>query len=97
MQLCFLIPGRAHCSMWRRRFRQARASALRFQQRVVPVPVELHQLGATDETLTAERHQVGLRFAPASERAGPLLRTPDIVQLTARFDDTAVHIACDEW
>jgi hypothetical protein len=52
------------------------ARALRFVHRVSPIAVQLHDLGAVDEALSAVGHEVRLGVAPASQRSRPFLRTP---------------------
>ena len=57
---------------------------------LLPRAVELHEFGAMHQTLTAEGHQIRLRITPAGQRRGPLLRPPQIEDLLARRDHTAI-------
>jgi hypothetical protein len=72
---------------------QALAGATRFRRRVVPRAVQLQQLGSPHETLSAERHHVGVRGAPRRHRIGPLLGPPLIEQIVTRAEHAAVDDA----
>jgi len=58
--------------------------------------VQLHDLGAMHQTLTAEGHQLRLRRAPVAQRRRPLLRPAHIEDLLARHDHTAVDDPDDD-
>jgi hypothetical protein len=55
--------------------------------------VQLQQLGSPHETLSAERHHVGVRGAPRRHRIGPLLGPPQIEQIVTRAEHAAVDDA----
>ena len=57
--------------------------------------LELQDLRAVNETLTAIRHEIGLRVAPAGERLRPLLRAPGVEGVAAFEQHDAVDDACD--
>ena len=72
-----------------RRPREALARSVGLLDGVLPVTVQLHDLGAVHEALTAERHQIGLRVAPTTERSGPLRRPAHIEHRLASIDCSA--------
>src|SRR5215468_3794680 len=92
MQLTFLVEGWAN-----RRFDSASRALVGDARGNVhgrrPGSVQLQYLGAMHLTLAAERHQVGLRLAPAGQRDGPLLSAPQIEHVVAHADDGAVQDA----
>ena len=61
----------------------------------LPCAVELTQLGAVEEALPAEMHELWLGLAPGIERRGPLLRPAQVEDLVACRDDRAVRDAHD--
>ncbi len=95
MELRELIVGRARLGLGGR-IGQPLARALRFGQRGLPRPVQLHQFRSVNQALAAEGHDVGARRAPALERSGPLLRPPQVEQIVARGDHAAVHGTGDD-
>ena len=78
------------------RLLEAPASAPRLLERVEPVAVQAHQLGAVDEAPAGERPEIGLSFAPARQRRRPLLRAAQLVDVLAREDDAAVDDAAGD-
>jgi hypothetical protein len=62
----------------------------RFVHGFLPRAVELQQLGAVDQALTAVWHEVRLRGAPLPQGLGPLLRAPQIEDLVTVLDHGAV-------
>ena len=68
----------------------------RFLERVHPRAVELFDPGAMGEAPTGERHELGLRLAPTSERVRPLVRPPRLERLLAGGDHAAVDDAGEE-
>src|SRR5688500_14120293 len=61
-----------------------------------PVAVQLHDLGATHETLARVRNQIRLRLTPLCESSGPFAGTPRVEHLQRRFDDTTVNVARED-
>jgi hypothetical protein len=55
--------------------------------------VQLQQFGSPHETLSAERHHVGVRGAPRRHRIGPLLGSPLIEQIVTGAEHAAVDDA----
>jgi hypothetical protein len=55
--------------------------------------VDLHDLGAMNQALSGERHQVGLFRPPRSQRRRPFVRTPQIRDFQAGVNHRAVDIA----
>jgi hypothetical protein len=53
--------------------------------------VQLHDLGAMHQAVTAERDEIRLRVTPMGQRGRPLLRPTQIEDLLTRLDDAAVH------
>ena len=68
----------------------------RFLERVRPRPVQLLDPCAVSETAAGERDQLRLRFTPARERLGPLLRAARFERLLAGRDHAAVDDTCEE-
>ena len=66
------------------------ARPLGFVHGVLPLAVELHELGAVHEALTAVRDQLGLRREPVAQGRRPLLRAAQIEDLLAGLDHAAV-------
>ena len=54
--------------------------------------MEMHDLGAVDQTLTAVDNELGLRVAPVAQSGRPLLGTPQIEHLRTPLDHRAVDI-----
>ncbi len=69
---------------------EALAGALGFEQRGLPVAVELHDLGAVHEALAGVGHHVRLAGAPGGERVGPLAGAAQLEHLLAAGDHAAV-------
>ena len=89
MQLGPLVERRAD-----RRLRgEPIARARRLVHRIGPVAVELHDLGAVNETLASVQDEIGLGIAPAAQRGRPLAHPSQIEQLMACLDDRAVRVA----
>jgi hypothetical protein len=61
--------------------------------RLRPGTVDLHDLGAMNQALSGERHQVRLFRPPGRQRGRPLVRTPQIGDLQAGVNHRAVDIA----
>ena len=61
----------------------------------LPCAVELPQLGAVEEALPAEVHELWLGLAPGIECRGPLLRSAQVEDLVASRDHRAVRDAHD--
>jgi hypothetical protein len=61
-----------------------------------PRAVQLQDLGAPDEALPAIRHEIWLGLTPTRQGGRPLLRSMEIENLQASFDDAAVHVADHE-
>ena len=64
--------------------------------RARPLAVQLHDLGAMDQAVAAERDQVRLRVAPVGQCRRPLLRPAQIEDLLACLDHAAVDRAGDD-
>jgi hypothetical protein len=90
VQLGLLVAGHADHHRWTAGIRKPVAGLPQFVHGIGPRAVELHDLGAMHQTLTAEGHQVQLRVAPARQGRGPLLCPAQIEDLLARRDHTAV-------
>ena len=72
------------------RLLEAPTGAVRLLQRIGPVSLELHQLGAMDEATARERQEVGLALTPTSEGCRPLAGAAKLVDLFTRQDHSAV-------
>ena len=68
----------------------------RFLERVRPRPVQLLDPRAVSETAAGEGDQLRLRFTPARERLGPLLRAARFERFLAGRDHAAVDDTCEE-
>src|SRR4029450_11381372 len=79
LQLGVLVEGLARSL----RPGQPLARSLGLLDGILPITVQLHDLGAVHEAKTAKRHQIGLRVTPATERRSPLRRPPHIEDLLA--------------
>ena len=90
VQLGLLVAGHADHRRRAGGIGEPVAGLPHFVHGIRPSPVELHELGAMHQALTAEGHQVRLRAAPAGQRRGPLLRPAHIEDLLTRRDHTAV-------
>ncbi len=78
------------------RFLEAPAGALHLLQRLGPLTVKLHELGAVHEAAAGEGKQVGLPLPPARQGVRPLLGPPDLVDLLAGEDHAAVDDTGDD-
>lgn len=58
--------------------------------------MHLHDLGAVDQALTAEGHEIRLRVAPVTQGHRPFVRTTQIKGVQAHEDDGAVDGAGDD-
>jgi hypothetical protein len=56
-----------------------------------PCALQVHDLGAVDQALTAVEHHLGLRLAPPGQRRRPLARPAQVEALLACGDRRAVH------
>ena len=92
MELGELVERRAEPRL-ARRIGEPLAGAVRLVQRGAPVAMQLQDLGATQQTLPAVGHQIGLAVAPPGQRRRPLLRPAPVEHLLAAGDHAAVHIA----
>src|SRR5687768_10425048 len=72
------------------------ARVARDRDRIRPVAVQLHDLGATHETLAGVRYQIRLRLTPLCESGGPFAGTPRVEHLQRRFDDTTVDLTRED-
>ena len=96
LQLGQLVEGHPDHPWWPRRVGEPVARPTRLLQGVRPGAEELQDLGAVDQALTTERHQVRLGRAPATQRRRPLLGPADVEGLLAHRDHPAVGDACDD-
>ena len=71
-----LVEGCASCAL--RRLSETVAGAFHFVNRVGAEAVQLQDLGATHQTLTAEAHEICLRRAPSIERGRPFVHAPEV-------------------
>ncbi len=90
-----MAPGQIEPRLLRGRG-EALARFLRRIDGVGPLPVQLHDLGAVHQALTAVGHQVRLRGAPVAQRAGPLTGPAQVEDLLAGLDHGAVDDAGDD-
>ena len=95
VQLALLVEGVRDGGL-RRGFQQACARALRFAERVSPSAAQPHDLGAMNEALPSERHEVRLRVTPSAQRFGPLARTAKVEESLTSLDHGAVHNSRNE-
>ena len=72
---------------------QSLAGFCRGGARVRPGPLQLQDLGATDQALSAVWHQIRLRLAPARQNRRPLPRAPKVEDLQTALDHAAVDVA----
>ena len=70
--------------------REQRGRPVRLGHRVVPFPVQLHQLRTPNQTLATEGRNVWMGGAPAAQGIRPLLRAIDVEHVVARADHAAV-------
>ena len=78
-----------HLARW---LRKPFAGAPNLIHRIAPRAMEMHDLGAVDQTLTAVDNELGLRVAPVAQSGRPLLGTPQIEHLRTPLDHRAVDI-----
>ncbi len=90
VQLGLLVAGHADHHRRAGGITKPVAGLPHFVHGIGPRAVELHELGAMHQALTAERHQIRLGIAPAGQRRGPLLRPAQIEDLLTRRDHPAV-------
>src|SRR5688500_4597535 len=95
LQLRLLIEGRGNGTVLRTTEKMV-ARVARDRDRIRPVAVQLHDLGATHETLARVRNQIRLRLTPLCESSGPFAGTPCVEHLQRRFDDTTVDVARED-
>jgi hypothetical protein len=67
-------------------FGQALAGASGHLQRVKPRAMQLQDLGAVNQAMAGEGHQVGMSFPPCGQRVGPLVRAAKVEHLQAGVD-----------
>lgn len=73
-----------------RRGREPLAGPPYLVHRIQPCAPQLHHLGTMHQALTAEGHEVRLRFTPVGQCRRPLLRAAQIEELLACLDHGAV-------
>ena len=86
-----MIEGRASCAL--RRLGETVAGAFHFVNRGGPRAMQLQDLGATHQALTAEADEIRLRRAPSIERGRPFVRAPEIEDFMAGLDHAAIDVA----
>ena len=94
VQLALLVDGGAHSGL--SPLQQSLVRPLRGLERIRPRAVQLHDLGAVDEAIPAERDEVRLRVTPVRQRRRPLLRPAQVQHLLAGLDHAAVDGAGDD-
>src|SRR5687768_4501769 len=95
LQLRLLIEGRGNGTVLRTTEKMV-ARVARDCDCVRPVAVQLHDLGATHETLAGVGNQIRLRMTPLCESGGPFAGTPCVEDLQGCLDDTTVDIARED-